>query len=190
VVIIARKSEFHDDMTKYLQQRRGKKREPFFQNLNAILKPKKEETVVEEEPMFYEEKRSSGGVGPWLRSIFKKRIPDEFEENLTEPQKEELKEMEEEMEELKEAEEMIEEKQESVIKNFLRKLRLFKRVNEVEEEVIGEDVPIIDDEMKETLKMLHLWIEKLPPKTLKQFRDSEDFENYKQILDKYGLIKK
>ena len=43
--------------------------------------------------------------------------------------------------------------------------------------------------MKALLKATHAWLLKLPPDELAKFKSSGDFELYKRVLKKYGLIK-
>lgn len=45
------------------------------------------------------------------------------------------------------------------------------------------------EDLKETIKVLHRWLEKLPPDKISEFKRSPDFEKYKSGLKKLGLIK-
>ncbi|MGV8163144.1 MAG: hypothetical protein ACP5N2_07475 [Candidatus Nanoarchaeia archaeon] len=45
------------------------------------------------------------------------------------------------------------------------------------------------EDLKETIKVLHRWLEKLPPDKIYEFKKSPDFEKYKEGLRKLGLIK-
>lgn len=45
------------------------------------------------------------------------------------------------------------------------------------------------EELKETIKVLHKWLEKLPSDKISEFKRSPDFEKYKQGLRNLGLIK-
>jgi hypothetical protein len=45
------------------------------------------------------------------------------------------------------------------------------------------------EDLKETIKVLHRWLEKLPPEKISEFKRSPDFEKYKDGLRKLGLIK-
>ena len=51
---------------------------------------------------------------------------------------------------------------------------------------LGEEV----EDLKEVVKILHKWIEKLPSDKINQFKRSDDFVKYKELLDKHGMIKK
>lgn len=45
------------------------------------------------------------------------------------------------------------------------------------------------DQTRTVLKDLHKWLSKLPPEQVDAFKRSPDFERYKELLDKYGLIR-
>jgi len=45
------------------------------------------------------------------------------------------------------------------------------------------------EDLKETIKVLHRWLEKLPADKIYEFKRSPDFEKYKDGLRKLGLIK-
>jgi hypothetical protein len=45
------------------------------------------------------------------------------------------------------------------------------------------------EDLKDTIKVLHKWLEKLPPERISEFKRSPDFEKYKDGLRKLGLIK-
>ncbi len=47
----------------------------------------------------------------------------------------------------------------------------------------------INEDIKEVLKIQNKWLLKLPVKTIKEFKDSEDYKIYKETLKKYNLIK-
>jgi hypothetical protein len=50
--------------------------------------------------------------------------------------------------------------------------------------------PVLDEEVKEVLKITFKWLKKMDPDTIAEIKESPDFEKYKAVLDKYGLIKK
>jgi len=58
-----------------------------------------------------------------------------------------------------------------------------------EEDFIEEKKDTIPDDLKEVLKLQHKWINKLPPEKISEFKESEDFQKYTDVLRKYGLIK-
>lgn len=47
----------------------------------------------------------------------------------------------------------------------------------------------LPDDLKEALKIQNKWLKKLDPEIISEFKSSEDYDNYKIILQKYGLIK-
>ena len=53
------------------------------------------------------------------------------------------------------------------------------------EETVSSDI----DDLKEAVKVLHRWLEKLPPEKIAEFKKSPDFETYKGALRKLGMIK-
>jgi len=58
-----------------------------------------------------------------------------------------------------------------------------------DEEYESEEEEYTLDEIKQVLKVLHKWLEELPPDKKEQFKRSEDFVKYKEALHKLGLIK-
>jgi len=52
-----------------------------------------------------------------------------------------------------------------------------------------EEQPVFSQDIKEVLKIQNRWLMKLPQKTIKEFKDSEDYKIYKDTLKKYNLIK-
>jgi len=52
-----------------------------------------------------------------------------------------------------------------------------------------EDPTIDYNSVKETLQITHTWLEELSPKKKKEFKESGDFDRYKELLSEMGLIK-
>ncbi len=50
--------------------------------------------------------------------------------------------------------------------------------------------PVLDEDTKEVLKITFKWLKMMPPETVEEIKNSPDFEKYKAVLGKYGLIKK
>ncbi|MEM4710423.1 MAG: hypothetical protein QXL18_00550 [Candidatus Woesearchaeota archaeon] len=130
----------------------------------------------------------------WKRiGISKKAINDDAKTK----EDKELEEMENKLEEVNAVEEKVEEEineeREGILKRFFKKLNFGKKEQEYyepEEEETKEDNELNDDqEIKEFLKSIHAWIIKLDPEIQKEFKNSPDFEKYKKMLKKYGLIK-
>jgi hypothetical protein len=98
--------------------------------------------------------------------------------------------MEGEIVEAHEEEEEIEERREGVLKRFFKKLNFSgNKPEEDEQEEVPEQGTEDEEEMKDFLKNMHTWITQLPPETLKEFKESKDFELYTKVLKKYNLIK-
>jgi len=92
-------------------------------------------------------------------------------------------------------EEVFDEDEEPKLKKKGKKRSIFKKLKQsfgksTHVHFYGEDGPGVDQDLKEVLKVTHKWIEKLPPAKIKEFKESSDFLMYKDILEKYGLIKK
>lgn len=50
--------------------------------------------------------------------------------------------------------------------------------------------PVLDEDVREVLKITFKWLKQMDPEQIDEIKRSPDFEKYKQVLDKYGLIKK
>ena len=48
----------------------------------------------------------------------------------------------------------------------------------------------LDEDVKEVLKITFKWLKQMDPDQVEEIKSSSDFEKYKKVLDKYGLIKK
>ena len=59
-----------------------------------------------------------------------------------------------------------------------------------EEEVSTQNNSEEVEDLKEVIKILHRWIEQLPGDKINRFKRSDDFQKYKELLDKHGMIKK
>jgi len=197
VVIISQKN-FNDDMDKYLGKIRKSTPKSFSQTIN-FLKSKPDENVPEisDTETHVEYKEPS-----FFQKIFRwKRRYDIEDDELSDDEKlklhameEEVEEIEDEEEQLHEMEEELEEKKSGILAGIMRMLGLYRRSpdeleDEFEEDFEAEPQPVIDEDVKEVLKITHSWITKLSPRYLKAFKASDDFVQYKVILEKYGLIK-
>jgi len=129
----------------------------------------------------------------------------EIEEELPEKEKEELDELEAEIEALEEEESALEEMEEefeerrgSLLSVLMRKINIFKpkHRNDFDEEAFAAEFEqeamqtgAVDEDVKDVLKIAHIWLERLPDRAKRAFKGSEDFHKYKTILMKYGLVK-
>lgn len=170
--------EFNRDMEKYLSKRR---------ELNLdLFKPKRETNK-------WEKKES------WWQSLFKNNS----KSKLTPIEKAQLRQVEDEivmidnMEEYANEEEVevLEQERESLMQKFFGLFRLFERKHDLEEKaeqinyVEEQVIPSIDADVKQVLKIAHKWLEKLPMKEKRNFRESDDFKQYKAILERYEVAK-
>lgn len=129
-----------------------------------------------------------------LSTILRRRIPDE--EEIAREQKvrikQEVEEIEEEIEDIDEMEDELETEKESL---FYKLRRMFggkakeELYEEAEIQAAEQEQAILDEEVRETIKILHRWLEQLPPEKLEQFKRSSDFARYKELLRKFGMIK-
>jgi predicted RNase H-like nuclease (RuvC/YqgF family) len=110
-----------------------------------------------------------------------------------ESMEDEVEAIEEKEDELEEMEDELEERRESILQKIMVSLRLAKKKHnhELEEEFEEQEEQVheLEEDVKEVLKIAHSWLEKLPPRHKKEFKTSKDFEKYKSILEKYGLVK-
>lgn len=196
MVVIAK--SFDDDMDNYLDKLYGKKERysDTVKKKKAAAQVQKVPDNISEEEVFVEYEDAKPTFKDWLNNFFsgnpKSRIPDESDVPLEDLPPETVKELEAEEAELEEVEEEIgelEERREGILMRFFNTLRGSRKSAEVYEDDVLEDVPLADEDVKEVLKRLHVWIEKLPNREMREFKISEDFEMYKSLLKKYGLIK-
>jgi hypothetical protein len=194
VVVIAK--DFNDDLDQYIEKLRGKDSSFKFPSKNSkkttsMSKPQKMPELLSEEEVYVEYEEPSGFKG-WIFGLFGSKNVQKDVEDLPEEVAEELEELEDDVEEIDETIEELEEVREGFITRFLQTMRLARRTQQplTNDELLEEVVPIMDEDVKEVLKILHRWLEKLPPQELKAFKTSQDFSKYKDILEKYDLIRK
>ena len=179
-------------MTEYLDKLYGKK-ERYSDTLKKQKKKKPVERVpdeVSEEEVFVEYEASRPGFRSWLAGLFSSS-PQEVPDDLPETEAKVLEDMEDEIEELDDEIEELEEARESLWTRFLKSMRSSRRSEAaIRDDLLDDVVPAIDEDVKSILKVIHAWLEKLPPSEMAKFKQSGDFQEYKLILEKYGLIKK
>jgi hypothetical protein len=168
------KQDFNNDLDSYISRRRAD-RKPFEKTMQIL----KEKVKKSKEP-YDEEPKQTGKIS----MMFRKRIP--TEEEVMHQKKTEKKEIEE----LEEEDEVIAEEMEELDKKpgFFSKLFGKGKQDEFEEEEVEQVDPEIET-LKDTIKILHSWLEKLPPEQVQKFRNSPDYEKYKEALRKLKLIK-
>lgn len=195
--MVAIAKTFNDDMQDYLDKLYGKK-----ERFSDVKKKKKAEKIVHErvpeqvteQEIFVEYDEVKPGFRDWFAGLFRRRIPSEedLQDDLPAEKVQELETMEDELEEVETEIETLEEKREGLLERFLNLMRgsRAKRRKEDAEELLEEVQTVIDEDVKETLKALHKWLERLPNRDMREFKVSDDFQKYKLVLEKYGLIKK
>jgi len=65
-----------------------------------------------------------------------------------------------------------------------------KKQEDDDYEMAQPSQPVLDEDVKEVLKITFKWLKAMDPDQVDEIKASEDFEKYKRVLDKYGLIKK
>ena len=167
----------------------------------AWLKTRTDERVPElmDDEVHVEYKDSS-----FWRRVFAWRRKQNIDEldDVPKDQKERLDELEGEIEAIEEEEsqlegmeEDLEERKQGLLKTFFQRLRFFGGPGRIDpkddfKDYLEEEIkPVIDEDVKEVLKVTHAWLEKLTVRHKKAFKESKDFEKYKEILLKYGLVK-
>ncbi len=180
MVIIAKK-EFNSDLDKYIDSRKGEE-SSLSKRLGRVKKSLSEREI----------KITWPSLG--IRNMFRRRIPSEerrVREKIPEKDEEEFSEMEDELGQIQEAEDELEQEREGVLRRFFRKLWFSDRQRIDDEEVAVEESQVMasDEETREVLKGLHKWLESLPQDKKAEFKKSEDFHKYKDLLKRLGMIK-
>ena len=114
-------------------------------------------------------------------------MEDEIEET-----EDDIMEKEEEIKEIRDEEAELIEEREGLLKRFFRKINVFKRRPMETVEIPAEEIEeesVLDEDVIDVLKVMHKWLEQLTPSKRRSFKASKDFQMYKAVLEKYGLIK-
>lgn len=196
MVYIAQNSDFNKDFDSYLNKRLNKKTpNSFFKAVESLIPSSKGKSKNNNY-----ENNNHKSKNSFLSVIFKKFYsskPINNEDFESYADDEEIVEIEEEIETVDEAVEELEEKRDSLLRRLFKSLFGIKSKSaeeDIDEDLIAQNIPSPDaelkDETKKVLKSLHRWISKLPPEHIESFRRSQDFIDYKDILDKYGILKK
>jgi len=185
VVTIA--NSINRDLDRYISSRRN---EGTFSRLFSPKKPKAEPKApvkVVNEPGF------------WERLFQGKKEP--VLEDLSPEERAKLSQMQEEMAMVDEEEHdhpeeapQLERVKESIFTRFVKKLRGYEHEHKLEQkaqelETYEQSLPN-HEQVKRTLKGLHAWLAKLPDDERSAFRRSPDYQQYKELLEAYGLAKK
>lgn len=209
VVVISRQRELNDELGSYLNKRYNKGdnsgSRSFFKKVDTLIPKKKESDTVPEldgvNTAVYEEDMPRQGFFQAIVSFFQssKNTEDLDEEidMLPEAVQEEAHEVEEAIEEIDDEVHELEEQREGL---FARLFSIFSRSRSDDDDMIDEEMlgardveldehEVLKKETRAVLKSVHKWLSRLPPDQIDAFKRSPDFIRYKELLDKYGLIK-
>ncbi|MGM5479844.1 MAG: hypothetical protein ACQESC_00100 [Nanobdellota archaeon] len=197
VFISKRQKELNESLGSYLSKRKSEGHNfSFFKKVDSIIPSSSQSVpkVDESQATVYDntsrKKRFS------LFSLFSRgsKNPTEYEsaDELDEDVSEEIDEVEEEISEVDDQAESIETKRTSLFSRLFSFLS-GRSKEDIPEEEIAEEVETESDELytetRDALKIIHKWINRLSPQQIESFKRSPDFDKYKDILDKYNLIK-
>jgi hypothetical protein len=205
VVKIASK-EFNKELSGYIGKKRARKGFFGFGSKLSYQKPKAAKNVSEAASGVEVEYKKPGLLSKlfsFRRGLIKEAeksedlSPEEMarlkgmEDDIEETEKE-IIEKEEEVKEIKQEEEVLVERRESMLTKFFDKVNFLKRKPMKEEsqpEEYERDEPVLDQDVIEVIKIGHRWLNELPPGKKRSFKASDDFQKYKEVLEKYGLVK-
>ena len=206
VVFIGRQKELNDELGSYLNRRYNKgdsSSRSFFKKVDSLVPKKKEPKIPELEGVntaVYEDEDEKKGFFHAIASFFRSSKDteelDEEIETLPEDAKQEAHHVEEEITEIDDEVHELEEKREGL---FSRLLSIFSRSSNdepvMDEDMLGSEPVELDEheqlkaETRAVLKVTHKWLSRLPPEQIDAFKRSPDFTRYRELLEKYGLIK-
>lgn len=189
---------FNRDMERYLSGRKDKK--VSFRFGKKVRTEKVPE--VKDNEMTIEER------GPSLWARLFGGAPKPINEDLSPEEQAKLEAMEQDIEAVEEAEatstdaeeiELLEEAREGMLARFFQTFRFFERrhrvddeamaVMEAEEELAQKEAEM-DADVKDVLKIAHTWLGKLTKRHREAFMESDDYQRYVAVLEKYGVAKK
>jgi len=198
------KKDFNADLDNYLSQRRGESNS-FFPKVNNFFsknESSKVPSINETSSTVYED--NSGRKGRFLfifnrRSKTADKMDEEIEvheKEFSQVEKQELESLSEEVREIDNEETLLDVEKQSAIARFFsmffhKKNKSIDDFEEISEDQVNAAVQedTLKDETRIVLKALHKWISRLPPEQIEAFRRSPDFEMYKDLLEKYGLVR-
>ena len=200
-----RQKELNDELDSYITKRRkysGYGVGSFFKKVESLVpsssKPDTVEDVSETDSVVYDKpKRRFSLFSLFSRGSSRKEDYDDSESS-SEPEfvEKQAEEIEHDIEELGD-DDADDYRRQSL---FERLFSLFRRpVQDDEDDISQEKIEEsleqqrekdgLYNETRETLKVLHKWLDRLPPQQIEAFKRSPDFHRYKQLLDRYNLIK-
>lgn len=193
------RGDFNKELDRYLSSRGEKKDWTLFtkrktkppEPVPEDLKAGEVHVIEEQQPGFWE--RLFGGT----------RKEDLVSEDLSEEEMQRLERMKQEIDEVEEQErkhpeftEELEEERETLLERFFAFFRLAERGHKLDKKAeeldyLEEHVePRMDEDVKHVLKIVHHWLGKLSKRQREAFMKSNDFAEYKALLQKYGVAKK
>ncbi|MBN1156773.1 hypothetical protein JXA85_04095 [Candidatus Woesearchaeota archaeon] len=195
----SRKEVLNRELDEYLDSITRENKRDDFSNLR--LKVRKEKAgQLEREPVI-DEKLSKPlfqqliDFANWRRKKEKMESAKKVEERF----EEEMEQLDEKEEELIEEEAEIKQKKKNLLSRFIRALGFGSDEEEVTEEDYEQEVEVeksehekyneILNDMKLLGKLSVGMLKMVPKKDLQRYKESEDFEVFKEILKKYNLIK-
>ena len=189
--------DINDDLDDYLSRKRRKGGWHFF---GSDSKP----TMHANPPQDLPEDRSKvvgEQPGFWKRMFGTQHKDDMIDEDLSEDEKVRLEKMEHKIERIDEAERehpevapQLEREKESLVSRFFGMFKGYEHKHEMDRkmgqlEVYEAESAAKDEEVKKVLRIVHKWLEELPPDEKGAFRRSPDFQEYKALLERYGLAR-
>jgi hypothetical protein len=205
VFIAKRQKSFNDEMGAYIERRRESSDDSnvFFKKVDSLI-PKRKKSV--ESVPDVDDINSTVVDRPrkqsWFWALFssKSEFPEEEDlDSLPVHDRKVAHDIEDEIEEVDSEVEELEERRDGLFSRLFALIR-----GRPKEDSYGDDIPedVVaqamgenqrnEDLIKDTrlvLKSIHRWLGKLPPEQIESFKRSPDFIRYKELLDKYGLIK-
>lgn len=187
------------DLDKYLSGRRAKSEKRFFSR-PPIKIVKEEEQPVPEDMKSDEVHVFDKEQGFWDRLLGGKK--EVVEEDLSQEEMERLEAMEVEIEKVERVEEEhpemmaeLEEVREGLLDKFFNLFRGYERRHKMADRAAqleaAEEAVVtrMDEDVKHVLKLVHKWLGKLPKRQKEEFKKSKDFQQYKELLEKYGVAR-
>lgn len=207
IIITKNQKDFNTDLDTYLSKRKGTYAPSFFKRVDDIFNKSSDDSVPnmnETSTTVYGETSGKRSWFPFF-SMKRKKTSDLMEEEIVEHkaeldpvQENNLENMEDEVKNIEEETEILESEKQNVVSRFFSTL-FGKRKSSLDDEFEVEVDPSqveaavqqdsLKDETRIVLKSLHKWISRLPPDQIDAFKRSPEFEQYKELLDRYGLIR-
>lgn len=197
------RTDFNKDFDKYIERRKNKGQTPFFKAVESLIPKRKSSKKIEEfddDNYYPNEKEKKSFLTIIFRKFYTKKNND-YEDDMEPINKtnlnEDVEEIEEEIEEVNEEVEELQEKREGLFKRLFSMIFGSNQSDEDEDidpELVKTEIQKEQESLKHetrvVLKLIHKWISKLSPEHIDAFRRSPDFVKYKDLLEKYDLIRK